>query len=185
MPCCNYISPLSLLFVLTGTMKFMNLLLSTKLRALESENAFLKKMIIYKLSMTPKSMHTHHFYSLLRSRRWTSGCWNKKNNIAICQQIQIQFFTLFFCDGINKESVASICSTSLFRSMTMVCSWDIRMIQVTFPVACSGLASFSFPYSHRFQWYKFSFYLAIVHDYMFFFICVNQVQSLFYWFHIQ
>lgn len=49
----------------------------------------------------------------------------------------------FACGGIKEESVALICSASLFESMTMGCSSGLEVIEETFPMALSGMVSFS------------------------------------------
>ena len=82
----------------------------------------------------------------------------------------------FSCGGIKEESVALICSASLFESMTTGCSSGLEVIEETFPMALSGLAYFSFSYIVRFQWHYFKLlfgYCTWLHN--FFFICMNQV----------
>jgi hypothetical protein len=61
----------------------------------------------------------------------------------------------FSCGAINKESVALICSASLFESMTTGCYSGLEVIEETFPMTFSGLASISFSYFDRFQWHYF------------------------------
>lgn len=57
----------------------------------------------------------------------------------------------FACGGLKEESVALICSASLFESMTSGYSSGLQVIEETFPMALSGLSSFSFSFLGIFQ----------------------------------
>nr|CAB3447982.1 unnamed protein product [Digitaria exilis] len=52
----------------------------------------------------------------------------------------------FASGGIKEESIALVCSASLFESMTSGYSSGLEVIEETFHMAFSGLAFFSFPY---------------------------------------
>lgn len=65
----------------------------------------------------------------------------------------------FASGGIKEESIALVCSASLFESMTSGYSSGLEVIEETFHMAFSGLAFFSFPYLNGFHLHYFKPFL--------------------------